>query len=161
MTTGPLSALPGEFSEQLREKLRWLLMHFDEMRALAPTPGAWLPPIDLCEMDDAIVVNIELPGIPSGDVRVTVLDSVLKIEGRKEPAAPAAGQGANGEKPLRYVCLERSYGAFVRTVALKWRIDTRRVSARLADGILQVRLPKADECGREIMIPITDETDGQ
>jgi len=160
MTTGPLSTLPGEFSEQLREKLRWLLMHFDEMRSLAPSPGAWLPPIDLCEMDDAILVKVELPGIPAEDVRLTMLDGVLKIEGRKE-RSPVAGQGPNEEKPVCFICLERSYGTFARTVPLKWPIDLRHVSARLANGILQIRLPKARECGREIIIPITNEGSGQ
>jgi HSP20 family molecular chaperone IbpA len=157
MTTGPLSTLPGEFSEQLREHLRRLLMHFDELRALAPQPGVWMPPVDLCEMEDAILVKVELPGVAIEDVRVTIHDSLLKIEGRKERASPASNSAINEEKPLRFLCLERSYGPFARTVSLKWMIEVQQVTARLANGILHIRLPKAQGCGREIVIPITEE----
>jgi HSP20 family protein len=155
MTTGSLSPLSEEFSAQLRDQLRRLLLHFDEMRALAPAPGAWLPPVDLCEMKDAVLVRVELPGVAMADVRVSLLDSVLKIEGRKE--RPAPGKDAGGaEKPLRFLCLERSYGAFTRRVSLKWMVDVEQVSARLVNGILEVRLPKARSCGREIVIPIDE-----
>jgi len=161
MTTGPLGPLPGEFSEQLREQLRRLLMHFDEIRTLAPTPGAWLPSVDLCELDDALLVRAELPGVSVENVRVTILDGVLKIEGRKERTSPRASGGAHEEKSIRFLCLERSYGTFTRSVALKWTIDVQKVSARLANGILQIRLPKAQECGREIVVPVVDENKGQ
>ena len=155
-----MSPLSGEFSEQLREQLRRLLTQFDEMRALAPTPGEWLPPVDLCEMEDAVVVKVEVPGVSPQDVRLTILDGVLKIEGRKERPALADGATGNGEKPLRFLCLERSYGAFARSVSLKWMIDVQQVTARLSGGVLLIRLPKAQECGREILIPVTEGGEG-
>jgi len=153
--TGPLSPLPGEFSEQLREQLRRLLMHFDELQALAPSPGAWLPAVDLCEMADAVLVRVELPGISPEALRVTIRDDLLKIEGRKEPE-PAADPAAKGERPIRFLCLERSYSAFSRSLLLKWAIDPERVSARLENGVLQIHLPKARSCGREILVPIEE-----
>jgi HSP20 family protein len=146
--------LPEEFSAHLREQLRRLLMHFEELRAFAPAPGVWLPPVDLCELEDALLVKVELPGVRREDVRLTILDSVLKIEGRKEQ--PAASSGASGERPIRFLCLERVYGAFTRSISLKWLIDAQQVSAQLTNGVLHIRLPKAPQCGREIVIPITD-----
>ncbi|HZS06651.1 MAG TPA: Hsp20/alpha crystallin family protein [Blastocatellia bacterium] len=153
--TAPLNPLPEEFSEQLRKQLRRLLVHFDEMRAQTPTPGAWMPPLDLRELDDAILVNLEVPGIPYDHLRITVMDGTLKIEGRKE--RPASRQAAEAEKPLRFLCLERSYGSFTRKVSLKWPIDVDGISSWLANGILYIRLPKARVCGQEIVIPITEE----
>ncbi len=155
--TAPLSPLPQEFSERLRDQLRRLLVHFEEMRAAAPpTPGSWLPPVDLYEMDDAVIVRLELPGVPAASIRITILDGVLKIEGAKETYNPAT-QAAEQDKPLRYLCLERLSGTFARRVQLKWTIDWAHVTAKLAHGILEIRLPKAQASGKELLIGITEE----
>ena len=75
--TAPLSPLPQEFSERLRDQLRRLLVHFEEMRAAAPpTPGSWLPPIDLFELNDAVIVRLELPGVPAASIRLAVIDEI-------------------------------------------------------------------------------------
>ncbi len=155
--TAPLSPLPQEFSERLRDQLRRLLLHFEEMRAAAPpTPGSWLPPVDLYEMDDAVVVRLELPGVAVASVRITILDGTLKIEGTKETAHPGT-QAAEQDKPLRYLCLERTSGTFVRRVQLKWTIDLARVAAKLSNGLLEIRLPKAQAAGKELLIAIIEE----
>ncbi len=109
-------------------------------------------------MEDAIIVRIEIPGVSRENVCITIRDGLLKIEGRKERQLPALQHEAKGNRLVRFICLERAYGAFVRHVPLKWMVDLAAVSARLADGILEVRLPKSRECGREIIIPITDES---
>lgn len=153
--TAPLNPLPEEFSEQLRKQLRRLLAQFDEIRVLTPAPGAWLPPLDVRELDDAIMVRLEVPGIPLEHLRVTMLDGTLKIEGRKE--RPATMHRAETEKPQRFLCLERPFGNFVRKVSMKWPIDVDGISSWLASGILNIRLPKARACGHEIVIPITEE----
>ena len=94
-------------------------------------------------------------------MRISMQEGVLKIEGRKERPPLTANHVADDEKPLRFICLERAYGTFARSVALKWMIDVQHVSARLANGILQIRLPKAQGGGREIVIPITEESSPQ
>ncbi len=155
--TAPLSPLPQEFSERLRDQLRRLLLHFEEMRAAAPpTPGSWLPPVDLYEMDEAVVVRLELPGVPASTIRITMLDGTLKIEGTKETANPAA-QAADQDKPLRYLCLERTSGTFSRRVQLKWTIDLAHMAAKLSNGLLEIRLPKAQASGKELLIAIIEE----
>jgi HSP20 family protein len=153
--TAPLSPLPQEFSERLRDQLRRLLLHFEELRfAAPPSPGSWLPPVDLYEMEEAVIVRLELPGVAANSVRVTMLDGMLKIEGTKESYTPPVH---DQEKPLRYLCLERTSGTFARSVQLKWTIDLARVSARLSNGLLEIRLPKAQASGKEFLIPITEE----
>ena len=157
--TAPLSPLPQEFSERLRDQLRRLLVHFEEMRAAAPpTPGSWLPPIDLFELNDAVIVRLELPGVPATSIRLAVIDGVLKIEGAKETLNPT-NSADEQERPLRYLCLERTSGTFTRKVPLKWTINWVGIAARLNNGILEIRLPKAQETGKELIIPITDDSD--
>jgi HSP20 family protein len=155
--TKPLNSLSVELSDQLRDRLRRLLVRVDELRALAQQPGAWVPPVDVFEADDAILVRVELPGVATSQLRVSLRDSLLKIEGRKEAEAPVTDDAAESERPTRFLCLEREYGAFSLTVAIQWQVDLDRINARLTAGVLNIRLPKAAASGREIVIPITEE----
>jgi HSP20 family protein len=153
-TPSPLHPLSRDVADQLRERMRRILVRLDEMRAMAASPSAWMPPVDICEMEEAILVRVELPGVSLNNVRLTMLDNMLKIDGRKEREAPS--QSPESERPIRFICLERSYGTFTFSVALNWPIEVEKISARLLDGILQIRLPKSPTCGREIKITISE-----
>ncbi len=152
--TRPLNPLSVELSDQLGDRLRRLLVRVDEMRAQAQQPGSWHPPVDLCEMEDAILVRAEMPGVSLNHIRVSMLDSKLRIEGRKEREVeePASDE----QRPLRFLCLEREYGAFALNVTVKWPVDTERITAKLIEGVLHVRLPKTNACGREIAVPVSE-----
>jgi HSP20 family protein len=153
-TLSPLHPLSKDVAEQLRERMRRILVRLDEMRALAASPSAWMPPIDICELDDAIMVKVELPGVSLDNVRLTVLDNTIKIEGRKDRETPM--QLPESEKPIRFICLERSYGNFAFSVAINWRpIIAEQITAKMSDGVLIIRLPKSPTCGREIAITIS------
>jgi HSP20 family protein len=134
--------------------MRRILVRLDEMRAMASSPSAWMPPVDVCELNEAILVRVEMPGVSRSSVRVTMLDNMLKIEGRKDREAP--NQFPEDERPIRFICLERSYGNFTFSVALNWPIEVEKISAKLVEGILQIRLPKSPTCGREISISISE-----
>lgn len=157
MATGQLSPLSIELSEQMRQQLRRMLVRLDEIRALAFTPNTWMPPVDVWEMEDAIIVRAELPGIAPEHLRVTLLDNRLKIEGRKERPKLTGNLLSELERPTRFLCLERTFGAFSFHISLRWPIEAERIAAQLAGGILQVRLPKASSSGREIAISITEQ----
>ncbi len=148
-----IQAVPPDISEEVREQLRRLLMHFEELRVVGTPAGAWLPSVDLCEMADAIIIRVEVPGVGRDDLRLSIYDNVLKIEGRKQRLQP---RDSEEDKPLRYLCLERAYGRFERTIALRWPIEVEKVSAHLDDGVLEIRLPKTLSCGREVPIPISN-----
>lgn len=154
--TNPLNPLSKDVAEQLREQMRRMLVRLDELRALASSPSSWIPPVDVCEKDDAVFVHVELPGVSLNNLRVTLLDSVLKIEGRKEREAPIGSQVPASDRPIRFICLERTYGTFAFNISLKWPIDSEGIQAKMTDGILEIRLPKAQSCGREIEIGITE-----
>ncbi len=120
---------------------------------------SWAPPVDVCEMEDAILVRVETPGVPSENVRVALLDNVLKIECRKERPNFSGGLLQEEERPIRFICLERTFGGFSFSLPLKWLIDTPNISAKLDNGILQIRLPKNDNCGREVPIKVSESVD--
>lgn len=148
-----IAAVPPELSERVREQLRRLLMHFDELRLATPGPGFWYPSVDLGEMPDAIVVRVELPGIKKEHLHLSIHDNVLKIQGHKQRISASEDLE---EGPRKYLCLERSFGSFERTIALQWSVEVELISARLDNGVLEIRLPKTLSCGREIEIPLSD-----
>lgn len=136
-----------------------MLVRLDEIRALAASPGTrevWMPAVDVCELENAILIRAEMPGIHAEHVRITMLDSVLKIEGRKERPNATGKLLSEEERPVRFICLERSFGSFDFSISLKWPIDTANISAKMEEGVLHIRLPKTSVCGREIAIPITE-----
>ncbi len=156
-STNPLHLPSNVLVEQLRDQMRRMLVRLDEMRALASqASGVWMPPVDVIEMEEAILVRAELPGISMERVRISVLDNTLKIEGRKERENPTDNLPSEDERPIRFICLERSYGGFAFTVTLRWQIDPAKVTARMSDGVLEIHLPKTKTAGREITIPITE-----
>jgi HSP20 family protein len=154
--TSSLHPLSKDVAEQLREQIRRMLVRLDEIGALASGPSAWMPPVDLCELEDAILVRVEMPGVSIDHVRVSFLDNVLKIDGRKERVTPTGRLLPESERPIRFICLERSYGNFSLGISLKWPIDPQKIEAKMAHGILQIRLPKSQNCGHEVKIPITE-----
>jgi len=159
MTSRLIHPFPDELSEQLRDRLRRMLVRVDELRSLGAVPNGpnvWTPPVDVYEMEDAILVSIEVPGMTLDQLRIKVLDGTLKVEGRKDRATPTGRLLPEAERPVRFLCLERGFGGFALNVALKWPIEAEQVTARLTDGVLEIRLPKTKTCGREITIPITE-----
>lgn len=141
--------------ERLRDRVGRLFEALQEAtQADMPcTPGAWLPPVDLCEMEDVIIVKVDLPGVRAADIKIGLMSTQLTIQGHKKKGAPR-------QRVLSHLCSERSYGPFSRTIPLRWTIDVRDATAELRDGILRVRLPKLrDRRGAEFKIPVKDSSD--
>ena len=154
--TGSLHPLSKEVAEQLRSQMRRMLVRLEELRTMAATPNTWTPPVDVYETEDAVQVNVVLPGVSVDQVRIKILDNVLKIEGQKERESPTARLLSEEQRPTGFICLERSYGNFAFSVSLKWPIESEQVTAQLHQGVMQIHLPKTKACGKEITIPITE-----
>jgi HSP20 family protein len=141
--------------ERLRQRVRRLVAAMQEVMDDVPSDaaGAFAPPVDLCEARDAIILKVELPGVAADEIELTLANNSLRIAGKKKRRAP---RGA-----VSHLCSERGYGAFTRTVALRWPLKTRGASARLENGLLTVRLPKlSDRRGAEFKIPIKERDEG-
>jgi HSP20 family protein len=99
--------------------------------------GAWVPPVDIFETGDSIVIKAELPGISKEDITLEVKDNTLSIKGEKKFEKDV--------KEENYHRVERSYGAFQRAFSLPSTVQQEKVKAKFKDGILEVTLPKAEE----------------
>ncbi len=102
-------------------------------------PAGWSPVVDVRESDDEFIVSAELPGLKADDVEVAIEDGVLSLTGEKKEVIEE-GEGKNGSG--RHV-VERRYGRFVRKFSLPREVNAGKVTAKFADGVLEVTLPKA------------------
>ena len=138
--------------ERLRDRVGRLFAALQEATHadVPPVPGAFAPPVDLCETEDLIVVQVELPGVRAADIRVGLTSTQLTVHGQKKKGAPR-------QRVLSHLCSERSYGPFSRTIPLRWTVSVREASAELRNGILMVRLPKLkDRRGAEFKVPVKE-----
>lgn len=99
--------------------------------------GAWVPPVDIVEENDRIVLTAELPGFHSDQVEVQMEGGVLTLRGERK--FEAENEGRN------YHRVERSYGQFVRSFTLPNNVDREAIQASFADGLLSIELPKHEE----------------
>lgn len=96
--------------------------------------GAFTPPADLEETDDAYIVEIELPGVDRKDVEVSTSGRRLSVTGeRKERERVGVLRRRT-----------RTVGEFRYEVVVPGDVDTDAVEAGLEDGVLTVKLPKSE-----------------
>lgn len=110
---------------------------FDEMGAGWETFAGLraLPSMDVADTKDGVEISVELPGMSRSDVKIAVDGDMLTISGEK--------QTEKDTKDRNYRTVERSYGAFSRSIYLPPSIDRAKVSAVMTDGVLKVTAPKA------------------
>jgi HSP20 family protein len=94
-------------------------------------------PVNIFEAEDVIMVIAPMPGLQDEDVDITVRGNSLTIEGR-ERADLKPGSGK------RYLRHEWRYGPYRRMVELPYAVDASSAEATLGNGVLTVRLSKAE-----------------
>lgn len=92
------------------------------------------PALRIYQNDDEALVEALLPGVQLADLELKVEDQILTLSGERRV------QEEEGQKTQRR---QRFGGRFSRRVELPFEVDTGRVEARLQNGVLRVRLPKA------------------
>ncbi|HEX6673782.1 MAG TPA: Hsp20/alpha crystallin family protein [Actinomycetes bacterium] len=98
---------------------------------------AWAPALDIAERNDAYVVTVEVPGVKPEQLEITLEDGVLTISGER--------RFEEETKEAQYHRIERSYGAFRRSITLPTRVMSDAIDASFQDGVLTVVVPKAEE----------------
>ena len=105
-----------------------------------------LPPIDLYETADTVVIAADLPGVDPNALELTASDHLIRIQGR---CRPRTIQG-------RYLQMERCHDDFSRAISLPTAIDPHHAMARYERGVLTIIIPKIhDRRNTSIKIPIT------
>ncbi|MBA3562692.1 MAG: Hsp20/alpha crystallin family protein [Gammaproteobacteria bacterium] len=101
------------------------------------TQGAvtdWVPAVDIREEDEHFVLHADVPGVDPKDIEITMQDGVLTLRGTREEVKEEERQG--------YRRVERLSGQFFRRFNLPDTADAESITARSANGVLEVKIPK-------------------
>jgi HSP20 family protein len=107
----------------------------------ADEENEWLPSLDVAETKNEIVVKAEVPGLDPKDIDISLSDGLLTIKGEKKQERE--------EKEENYHLVERSYGAFTRSIGLPKEVQSDKISASYKNGVLKVTLPKSEEAKKK------------
>jgi HSP20 family protein len=99
--------------------------------------NGWLPRMDLFDDGDHLIVRLEVPGMKKEEIEISLHGDMLTVSGERREQADL--QNAETYRA------ERMLGRFQRTLTLPIQVDSRKVEAVYCDGILAIRLPKAEE----------------
>lgn len=91
---------------------------------------ACTPQVDISETAESFIVEIDLPGFQREDISVSICCNTLVIEGikREEPRS----------ENVNYICLERCFGRFCKTIEIPPGVDITTAAARYERGVLEV-----------------------
>ncbi|MBM9468381.1 Hsp20/alpha crystallin family protein [Nakamurella leprariae] len=101
-------------------------------------------PMDVVKVDDHFVVLADLPGVDPGSVDLDVDHNTLTIRAHRTAAEHQGGQ---------WLTNERFAGSYLRQLSLGDGVDTERISANYANGVLTVIIPIAERA-KQRRIPI-------
>jgi HSP20 family protein len=82
-------------------------------------------------------VTVELPGVETDDLQITLEDGLLTIQGERHFAHDSSEQ--------QFHRVERRYGAFRRSITLPAQVQAEQIEASFENGVLQIVVPKMEE----------------
>lgn len=141
----PMGLHPTRDLARMREDMDHFLNSFVAGAPAGDARAAWAPAVELEETAESFVVRLDLPGVSQNDVKVQLTGDTLSIRGER--------RNERTEKDGNLLRTERRYGAFERTFTLAAPVHGDQVRATFKDGVLEVRIPKAEEARvREIPV---------
>lgn len=94
------------------------------------------PPINVFADGDYLVIRAEVPGFKTEELGLTLARDCLTLTGERRPN--------DHNKPGSYHRRERAFGSFSRSIQLPSDLDTEKATAQCRNGLLTVRIPKAE-----------------
>ena len=101
------------------------------------TTGSFIPPVDIFEDGNRIVLKLEVPGMKQDDLKIQVESNALLVRGERK------FEQETNEK--NYHRIERRYGSFARSFTLPNTVDTNKVQAHYDAGVLSIEMGKKPE----------------
>ena len=102
------------------------------------TTADWAPVVDIKETAGEYIIKAELPEVKKEDVKVSLNEGVLLIEGERRMEKEEGEEG-------KYHRIERAYGSFARSFTLPDDVEAEKIRAEHKEGILYLHLPKHAE----------------
>ena len=128
-----------QMTQRMRQMLEQTFGGFGFPSPLLSEASGWSPLVDIEEQDDAYVLEAEVPGVKREDVDIEVVGNELMITGEiKERERKGAVRRRT-----------RRTGRFAYRVRLPDQVDASKIEANLDQGVLTVRVPKAEKAKRQ------------
>lgn len=109
--------------------------------------GGWIPPVDIYETPEKVVIEAEVPGVEKDNIKIEYSNGVLTIKGERKLEKEV--------KEEDYHRLERAYGSFQRSFSIPSTIDPDKINATYKNGVLKIELPKQEKAKpKEIKIEV-------
>jgi HSP20 family protein len=121
----PLGKLFGDFPDRLRGDI-------------------WEPAVDVFEAENSVLVRVEIAGVRSDDLRVSIDRDLLRISGVRRPPTSL--------EVRRLHQMEIAFGPFERAIRIAMPFERDRVAAHLEDGFLEIRVPKCVPVQRRVEV---------
>lgn len=122
--------------DSLRREMQRLIDNAAGADAYGDVGSGVFPPMNVTQDGDSFYVRAEVPGIKASELSITAMKNRLTIAGKREIP--------NEQERVSYHRKERPEGAFNRTLTLPAELDVERIDARYTDGVLTLKLPKAE-----------------
>ena len=100
-------------------------------------PAHWVPNTDIYTTDEGLVVKVELAGMRSENLQITVEDNKLRINGQRPDGCRAA--------KFNFLAMEINYGPFENILELPAGYDLSQAKASYLNGFLRIDVPKAEK----------------
>lgn len=97
----------------------------------------WVPPVDISETEESYLIRADLPGVRKDDVKVSVQDGMLAIQGER--------RHDEEEKGRKFHRIECSYGNFARSFRMPVDTEESSVKAEFKEGVLSITLSKSEK----------------
>lgn len=108
--------------------------------------SGWRPAIEMKEEKGKFLVKADLPGVEMKDVKVSVTNNILTVEGERKHEVKEKSDG--------FFHSERSYGRFFRSIQLPEGAKTDKASAQFMNGVLEITLPVPEIQQKRLEIPV-------
>ncbi len=133
-----MNDMPKIFLQRLEGRLGEIACQFMQIRFLSSwRQTTWAPAINAYRCRDGFTICVDLAGVPSSHLSLSVEPRRLCIRGHRFAPEPDETEG----QPLQVLALEIDHGPFVREVVLSEEVEVNEVQAEQRDGLLWIHLP--------------------
>jgi len=125
-----------DLESKYMDEMQKIQQRMSEIMAESDIGGSdvMVPLADVMETDDSVVISMDLPGVDKKDVEISITEDELRVSAQRKTETEAEEKG--------YHKRERSCAKFERMVKLPVAARSEEAKARLADGVLEITLPK-------------------
>ena len=129
---------PWGVVSQLQNEINRVFGNLNDTDSSSAT-SEWSPAVDVREYSDRFQLLLDVPGVDSKDVEITLDNGVLTVSGNR---TEEKALGSNGAEQPQQQRIERRLGRFHRRFILPDTADAENVNASGRNGVLEIVIPK-------------------